>query len=152
MSDIWGRVSSWSVHSCCTIGTDCPDRKLLNMTGQQGEPRRHPEPWQMMRNYIFQQDQIQFLNDLSQQSVKNLKDWITKNVLLVNSDKTNILLIGPQNSAQCHRLKFASRCMYCYFLYSQKCGCYIRQQQIIFPMLQKQHSSILETLPRYRTC
>ncbi len=33
------------MHSCCTIGTDCPEHKLPNLTGQQGEPRRHPEPW-----------------------------------------------------------------------------------------------------------
>ncbi len=48
--------------------------------------------------------------------------------------------------------------MSCYFLYSQKSGWYIRQQlifwssfKIIFPMLQKQHSSILKTLPSYGT-
>ncbi len=46
MSDRWGKISSWSVHSRRTIGTDCPDHELPNMTGQQGEPRRHPEPWQ----------------------------------------------------------------------------------------------------------
>ncbi len=31
--------------------------------------------------------------------VKNIKDWMTNNVLL-NSDKTEILLIGPKNSTQ----------------------------------------------------
>ncbi len=30
--------------------------------------------------------------------VKNLKDWMTNNFLLLNSDKTEILLIGPKNS------------------------------------------------------
>uniref|UniRef100_A0A8C1MKC2 Reverse transcriptase domain-containing protein n=1 Tax=Cyprinus carpio TaxID=7962 RepID=A0A8C1MKC2_CYPCA len=46
--------------------------------------------------------------------VKNLKDWMTNKFLLLNSKKTEILLIGPRR-------------MYCYFLYSQKSGCYIRQ-------------------------
>ncbi len=32
--------------------------------------------------------------------VKNVKDWMTNNFLLLNSDKTEILLIGPNNSAQ----------------------------------------------------
>ncbi len=33
-------------------------------------------------------------------SVKNVKDWMTNNFLLLNSDKTEILLIGPKNSTQ----------------------------------------------------
>ncbi len=32
--------------------------------------------------------------------VKNVKDWMTNNVLLLNSDKTEILLIGPKYSTQ----------------------------------------------------
>ncbi len=32
--------------------------------------------------------------------VKNVKDWMTNNFLLLNSDKTEILLIGPKNSTQ----------------------------------------------------
>ncbi len=32
--------------------------------------------------------------------VKNVKDWITNNFLLLNLDKTEILLIGPKNSIQ----------------------------------------------------
>ncbi len=32
--------------------------------------------------------------------VKNVKDWMTNNFLLLNSDKTEILLIGPNNSTQ----------------------------------------------------
>ncbi len=32
--------------------------------------------------------------------VTNFKDWITNNFLLLNSDKTEILLIGPKNSTQ----------------------------------------------------
>ncbi len=32
--------------------------------------------------------------------VKNVKDWMTNNFLLLNSDKTVILLIGPKNSTQ----------------------------------------------------
>ncbi len=39
--------------------------------------------------------------------VKNIKDWMTSNFLLLNSDKTEILLIGPKNSTQImdHNLK-----------------------------------------------
>ncbi len=32
--------------------------------------------------------------------VKNVKDWMTNHFLLLNSDKTEILLIGPKNSTQ----------------------------------------------------
>ncbi len=32
--------------------------------------------------------------------VKNIKDWMTNNFLLLNSDKTEILLIGPKNSTK----------------------------------------------------
>ncbi|KAI2648116.1 RNA-directed DNA polymerase from mobile element jockey [Labeo rohita] len=32
--------------------------------------------------------------------VKNVKDWMTNNFLLLNSDKTEILLIGPKNNTQ----------------------------------------------------
>ncbi len=32
--------------------------------------------------------------------LKNLKDWMTNHFLLLNSDKTEILLIGPKNSTQ----------------------------------------------------
>ncbi len=37
---------------------------------------------------------------LSKLCVKNIKDWMTNIVLLLNSDKTEILLIGPKNSTQ----------------------------------------------------
>ncbi len=45
--------------------------------------------------------------------------------------------------------------MSCYVLYSQKSGCYIRQQLSFekhISNVTKQHSSILETLPSYGTC
>ncbi len=32
--------------------------------------------------------------------VKNIKDWMTSNFILLNSDKTEILLIGPKDSTQ----------------------------------------------------
>ncbi len=31
---------------------------------------------------------------------RNVKDWMTNHFLLLNSDKTEILLIGPKNSTQ----------------------------------------------------
>ncbi len=66
--------------------------------------------------------------------VKNIKYWMTNNFLLLNSDKTEILLIGPKNSTQntVQNLgsQFATRWMYCYFFYSQESGYYIRQQPI----------------------
>ncbi len=49
-------------------------------------------------NYISQQDQMK-LSKLTE-CVKNVKDWMTNNFLLLNSDKTEILLIGPKNSTQ----------------------------------------------------
>ncbi len=64
---------------------------------------------------------------------------MTNNFLLLNLDKTEILLIGPKKQyTESLGLQFAARRMYCYFLYSQKSGCYIRLQvvfEIIFPML-----------------
>ncbi len=60
--------------------------------------------------------------------VKNVKDWMTNNFLLLNSDKTDILLIGPKKQyTESLGLQFATRRMSCYFLYSQKSWCYIRQ-------------------------
>ncbi len=50
----------------------------------------------MILNYISQQDQMKLLNYL----IKKIKDWMTNHFLLFNSDKTEILLIGPKNSAQ----------------------------------------------------
>ncbi len=59
--------------------------------------------------------------------VKNVKDWMTNTFLLLNSDKTEILLIGPKKQyTESLRSQFATRRMYCYSLYSQKSGCYIR--------------------------
>ncbi len=81
--------------------------------------------------------------------VKNVKDWMTNNFLLLNSDKTEILLIGPKKQyTESLGLQFATRRMSCYFLYRK----FKLLLKIIFPMLQKQHSSILETLPSYGTC
>ncbi len=60
--------------------------------------------------------------------VKNVKDWLTNNFLLLNFDKTEILLIGPKNSTQYlldHILQLDI--LPCSFLYSQKSGCCIRQ-------------------------
>ncbi len=53
----------------------------------------------MTLNYISQQNQMKLLNYLTE-CVKNIKDWMTSNFLLLNSDKTEILLIGPKNSTQ----------------------------------------------------
>ncbi len=63
--------------------------------------------------------------------VKNVKDWMTNNFLLLNSDKREILLIGPKKQyTESLGLQFATRRMSCYFLNSQKSGCYIRQQLV----------------------
>ncbi len=62
--------------------------------------------------------------------VKNVKDWMTNNFLLLNSDKKDILLIGQYTDSL--GSQFATRRMYCYFLYSQKSGCYIRQQLVFW--------------------
>ncbi len=87
--------------------------------------------------------------------VKNIKDWMTNNFLLLSSDKTEILLIGPKNSTQNildHNLQLD--------------GCTVTSSTVnnlgvildsnlsfekICPMLQKQHSSILETSASYGT-
>ncbi len=61
--------------------------------------------------------------------VKNIKDWMTNNFLLLNSDKTEILLIGPKNSTQ-NLLDYNLQLDGCTVLYSKKSGCYIRQQPI----------------------
>ncbi len=55
----------------------------------------------MILNYISQHDQMELLNYLSlTECVKNVKDWMTNHFLLLNSVKTEILLIGPKNSTQ----------------------------------------------------
>ncbi len=41
--------------------------------------------------------------------VKNLKDWMTNNFLLLHSDKTDILIIGPKQYTESCRLQFASK-------------------------------------------
>ncbi len=50
-----------------------------------------------------------------------------------SSDKTDILLIGSKKQyTKSLGSQFATRRMYSYFLYSQKSGCYIRQQFIFW--------------------
>ncbi len=62
--------------------------------------------------------------------VKHVKD---NNFLQLNLDKTEILLIGPKKQyTESLGSQFATRRMYCYFLYSQKSGCCIRQQLIFW--------------------
>ncbi len=39
--------------------------------------------------------------------VKNIKDWMTSNFLLLNSDKTEMLLIGPKTV---HRISWITIC------------------------------------------
>ncbi len=63
--------------------------------------------------------------------IQNVKDWMTNNFLLLNSDKTEILLIGPKNSTQNlldHNLQLDG----CPIPSStvKKSGCCIRQQLI----------------------
>ncbi len=57
---------------------------------------------------------------------------MTINFLLLNSDKTDILLIGPKKQyTEYIGSQFATRRMSCY-LYSQKSGFCIRQQSIFW--------------------
>ncbi len=44
-------------------------------------------------------DETSILSKLTE-CVKNIKHWMTNNFLLLNSDKTEILLTGPKNSTQ----------------------------------------------------
>ncbi len=54
----------------------------------------------MILNYISTRpDETSKLSKLTE-CVKNLKDRMTNNFLLLNSDKTQILLIGPKNGKQ----------------------------------------------------
>ncbi len=80
------------------------------------------------------------------------------NFLLLNSDKTEILLIGPKNSTQ-NLLDYNLQLDGCNVTSStvKNLGVILDSNidfllKIIFPMLQKQHSSILETFPSYGTC
>ncbi len=53
-------------------------------------------------------DETSKLSKLTECVTKNIKDWMTNHFLLLNSDKTDILLIGPKNSTQNlldHKLK-----------------------------------------------
>ncbi len=61
--------------------------------------------------------------------VKNIKDWMTSNFLLLNSDKTEILLIGPKNSPQ-NILDYNLQLDGCNVTSSTEC--YIRQQPIFW--------------------
>ncbi len=63
---------------------------------------------------------------------KNVKVWMTNNCLLLNSDKTDITYWTTKQYTESLGLQFATRGMHCYFLYSQKSGCYIRQQLIFW--------------------
>ncbi len=75
-------------------------------------------------------DEISKLSKLTE-CVKNIKDWTTSNFLLLNSDKTEILLIGPKNSTQ-NLLDYNLQLDGCTVTSStvKKPGCYIRQQPI----------------------
>ncbi len=81
---------------------------------------------------------------------------MTSNFLLLNSDKTEILIIGPKNSTQ-NLLDYNLQLDGCTVTSStvKHLGVILDSNlslKIIFPMLQKQHYSILETLPSYGTC
>ncbi len=56
----------------------------------------------MTLNYIYISTRPDTTSKLSKvtECVKNVKDWMTNNCLLLISDKTEILLIGPKNSTQ----------------------------------------------------
>ncbi len=95
-------------------------------------------------------DEISKLSKLTE-CVKNVKDWMTNNFLLLNSDKTEILLIGPNNSTQ-NLLDYNLQLDGCPVTSStvKNLGV-ILDSNLSFEKhisnVTKQHSSILETLP-----
>ncbi len=88
--------------------------------------------------------------------VKNIKDWMTNNFLLFNSDKREILLIGPKNST--HNLLDHTLQLDGYTVTSStvKNLGVILDSNLSFENhvsnVKKKYSSILETLPSYGTC
>ncbi len=88
--------------------------------------------------------------------VKNVKDWMTNNFLLLNSDKIEILFIGPKNSTQ-NLLDYNLQLDRCTVTSSTvKSLGVILDSNLSFENhishVTKQHSSILEILPSYGTC
>ncbi len=81
---------------------------------------------------------------------------MTNNFLLLNSDKTEILLIGPKNCTKdllYHNLQLDGCTVTSSTMINM--GVVLDSNlsfEIIFPKLQKQHSSILETLISCGTC
>ncbi len=65
---------------------------------------------------------------------------MTNNFLLLNSDKTDRLLIGPKSSTS-NLLDYNLQLDGCPVTSST-----VKNLGVIFPMLQKQHSSILEKI------
>ncbi len=88
--------------------------------------------------------------------VKNIKDWMTSNFLLLHSDKTEILLIGPKHNTQ-NLLDYNLQLDGCTVTSAtvKNLGV-ILDSNLSFENhisnVTKQHSSILETLPSYGTC
>ncbi len=75
-------------------------------------------------------DETSKLSKLTE-SVKSVKDWMTNNFLLLNSDKTEILLIGPKNSTQ-NLLDNNLQLDGCTVTSSsQKSGCYISVMNLV---------------------
>ncbi len=94
-------------------------------------------------------DDISKLSKLTE-CVKNLKDLMTNNFLLLNSDKTEILLKGPKHITQNvldHNLQLDG----CTVTSSTVKNLGVILDNHISHVI-KQHSSILETLPSYGTC
>ncbi len=58
--------------------------------------------------------------------VKNVKDWMTNNFLLLNSDR-DITYWTKKQYTESLGSQFATKMLSCSFLYSQKSGCCIRQ-------------------------
>ncbi len=110
----------------------------------------------MTQLYISSRPDETFKLSKLTECVENIKDWTTNHFLLLNSDKTEILLIGPKNSTQ-NILDYNLQLDGCTVTSStvKNLGVILDSNlflKIIFPMLQKQHSSILEILPSYGTC
>ncbi len=93
---------NWLLMSTCyEAARVCGDRTLNYSSSDSIKVTdSHCSPCDLCTVYISTKpDETSKLSKLTE-CVKNIKDWMTSNFLLLNSDKTEILLVGPKNSTQ----------------------------------------------------